>query len=160
MGDKFRLGMQNPRREVRSFIYYKSSSSGGGRGDRWPIEKLRHNHIVARVRGHTHWLCADMVVLTSFGYLTYVGYITLPTGPRCEYLRGPVGNQQNICCGFESHLLRISDFFKKRRKEMTYFASVRAGDVNGYDSLPLSTTVVHGEGRAPEIPVAKSMRVN
>ena len=40
------------------------------------------------------------------------------------------------------------------------YASVRAGDVNGYDSLPLSTTVVRGEGRAPEISLTKPVRVN
>ena len=33
--------------------------------------------------------------------------------------------------------------------ELHIFASVRAGDVNGYDSLPLSTMVVRGEGREP-----------
>ena len=32
-----------------------------------------------------------------------------------------------------------------------------AGDVNGYDSLLLSTTVVRGKGRAPEIPITKSV---
>ena len=30
-----------PTPEVRPFIYY--SSSGGGRGGRWPIEELRHS---------------------------------------------------------------------------------------------------------------------
>ena len=30
-----------PTPEVRPFIYY-SSSRGGGRGGRWPIEELRH----------------------------------------------------------------------------------------------------------------------
>ena len=36
------------------------------------------------------------------------------------------------------------------------FASVRAGDVNGYDSLPLSTTVVRGEGREPRRSLLRS----
>ena len=51
-------------------------------------------------------------------------------------------------------------FSGKRKKEINFFASVRAGDVNGHDSLLLSTTVVRGEGGAPEIPVKKSVRVN
>ena len=60
-------------------------------------------------------------------------------------------NQQNICRGFESHRLHISAFFPGKAKRIpgNVFASVRAGDVNGYDSLPLSTTVVRGEGREP-----------
>ena len=32
--------------------------------------------------------------------------------------------------------------------------------MNGYDSVLLSTTVVRGEGIAPEIPVTKSVRIN
>ena len=38
---------------------------------------------------------------------------------------------------------------KKQKKGNNVFASVRAGDVNGYDSLPLSTTVMRDEGREP-----------
>ena len=34
-----------------------------------------------------------------------------------------------------------------RENKSNVFASVRAGDVNGYDSLLLSTTVVRGEGK-------------
>ena len=52
-------------------------------------------------------------------------------------------------------------FFRETRKKgNNVFASVRAGNVNGYDSFLLSTTVVGGEGRALEIPVTKSVRVN
>ena len=47
----------------------------------------------------------------------------------------------------------------KKEKGDDIFASVRAGDVNCYDSLLLSTTVVRGEGIAPEIPVTKLVRV-
>ena len=43
--------------------------------------------------------------------------------------------------------LMLPLFFRERQKGNDVFASVRAGDVNGYDSLPLSTTVVRGEGR-------------
>ena len=38
-------------------------------------------------------------------------------------------------------------FREKHKKENNVLASVRAGHVNGYDSLLLSTTVVRGEGR-------------
>ena len=51
-------------------------------------------------------------------------------------------------------------FLSPEEKKKNVFMSVRAGDVNGYDSLLLCTTVVCGEGRAPEIPVTKSVRVN
>ena len=44
-----------------------------------------------------------------------------------------------------------SVFFRKITKGNNVFASVRAGDVNGYGSLLLSTTVVRSEGRTPEI---------
>ena len=47
-------------------------------------------------------------------------------------------------------------FFGKSKKEITYFASVRAGDVNGYDSLTLSTTVVRGEGKEPRRSLLRS----
>ena len=43
----------------------------------------------------------------------------------------------------------ISAFFREKHKGNNVFASMRAGDVNGYDSLLLSTTVVRGEGREP-----------
>ena len=71
-------------------------------------------------------------------------------------------NQQKKCRGFESHRLHISAFFReKQKKEMTSFASVRAGDVNDHDSLFPSTTVVRGEGREPRrYPGTKSVRVN
>ena len=62
--------------------------------------------------------------------------------------------------GFESHRFHISAFFQENKKGNDVFASVRAGDVNGYDSLLLSTTVVGDEGKALEIPVTKSVRVN
>ena len=61
----------------------------------------------------------------------------------------------------ESHPLRISVFFREKKKRNHVFASVRAGDVvNGYDSLLLSTTALRGEGGAPEIPVTRSVRAN
>ena len=41
------------------------------------------------------------------------------------------------------------------------FWGVHAGGaMNGYNSVLLSTTVVRGRGRAPEIPVSKSVRIN
>ena len=46
-----------------------------------------------------------------------------------------------------SHRLHISAFFREKQNGNNVFSSVRAGDVNGYDSLLLSTTVVRGEGR-------------
>ena len=69
--------------------------------------------------------------------------------------------QQKICREFESHRLHISAFFSgKEQKGNNVFASVHAGDVNGYDSLLLSAMVVRGKGEAPEITVTKSVRVN
>ena len=48
-------------------------------------------------------------------------------------------------------------FFSGRRKKgNNVFASVRAGDVNGYDSLLLSTTVVRDEGREPRRSLLRS----
>ena len=58
-----------------------------------------------------------------------------------------------MCREFDSHRLHI----------YLSFSSVRAEDfTNGYfGSLPLSTTaVVSGEGRAPEIPVKKSLMIS
>ena len=53
-------------------------------------------------------------------------------------------------------LLYVSVFFRERQKGNNVFASVRAGDVNGYDGLPLSTTVVCGEGREPRRSLLRS----
>ena len=61
---------------------------------------------------------------------------------------------------FESHRLHISAFFREKKNGNTFFASVCAGDVNGYDSLLPSTTVVRGKWRAPGIPVPESVTVN
>ena len=50
-----------------------------------------------------------------------------------------------LCRGFESRRLHISAFFREKHKEKNVFASVRARDVSGYDSLLLSTTVERGK---------------
>ena len=49
----------------------------------------------------------------------------------------------------------IPAFFREKKKRNDVFASVRAGGVNGYDSLLLSTTVVRGEGKNPGDPCYK-----
>ena len=41
--------------------------------------------------------------------------------------------QKKICRGFESHRRHISSFFREKQKGNNVFASVHAGDVNGYD---------------------------
>ena len=50
----------------------------------------------------------------------------------------------------------IFPFYSGRKREITFFANVRAGDVNGYDSLLLSTTVVRGEGKEPRRSLLRS----
>ena len=45
-------------------------------------------------------------------------------------------NQQKTRRGFQPQRLHVSAFFREKQKANNVFASVRAGDVNGYDSLP------------------------
>ena len=92
----------------------------------------------------------DVCFMATLKRLPYRSYcyccVSLPFGSVGIVLH----SQQNMCRGFDSH-----------RDHILVFRSVRAGDImNGYDSVPLSNTVVRGKGIAPEIPVTQAVIIN